>query len=103
MRIPRSENGNLPSQPLTSPKPTARSVNTAYVELEADIGVAAVADAAYRVGLPTDTPGGGPDSLDLTFVLGTASPSGVDMASAYATFAQRGQRVIPTTVKRYHK
>lgn len=78
---------------------TARSVNTAYVELEAEIGVAAVADAAYRVGLPTDTPGGGPDSLDLTFVLGTASPSGVDMASAYATFAQRGQRVIPTTVK----
>lgn len=78
---------------------TARSVNTAYVELTNQVGVSAVADAAYRLGLPTDTPGGTPDSLDLTFVLGTASPSGVDMAASYATFANRGQRVSPTTVK----
>jgi membrane peptidoglycan carboxypeptidase len=78
---------------------TARSVNTAYVELTNQLGVSRVADAAYRLGLPTDTPGGTPDSLDLTFVLGTASPSGADMAATYATFANRGQRVAATTLK----
>jgi len=78
---------------------TARSVNTAYVELTNSIGVQAAADAAYRLGLPRDTPGGAPENLDLTFVLGTASPSGIDMAGAYATLANRGQRVAPTTIK----
>lgn len=78
---------------------TARSVNTAYVEVTNAIGVEAAANAAYRLGLPRDTPGGTPENLDLTFVLGTASPSGLDMASAYATLANRGQRVAPTTIK----
>ena len=78
---------------------TARSINTAYVEVTNEVGVGAVADAAYRMGLPLDTPGGTPDNLDLTFVLGTASPSGVSMASAYATLANRGQHVEPTTIK----
>lgn len=81
---------------------TSLSVNTAYVEVEAEVGVDAVADAAYRAGLPTDTPGGTPDALDLTFVLGTASPSGVDMAASYATFAARGQQVPATTVLRVY-
>lgn len=78
---------------------TARSINTAYVELTNTVGVDAAANAAYRLGLPRDTPGGTPDTLDLTFVLGTASPSGLDMASAYATLANRGQHVDPTTIK----
>ena len=78
---------------------TASSINTAYVELESEVGVDQVAGAAYRVGLPETTPGGTPDSLDLTFVLGTASPSGLSMASAYSTFAARGDRAEPTTVK----
>lgn len=78
---------------------TIQSINTAYVEVAAQLGVDTVADAAYRIGLPMDTPGGTPDALDLTFVLGTASPSGLDMASAYATFAQRGQRLSHTTIK----
>ncbi|MFM9135077.1 MAG: transglycosylase domain-containing protein, partial [bacterium] len=47
---------------------TASSVNTAYVAVEADVGVDRVAEAAYRVGLPESTPGGTPDSLDRTFV-----------------------------------
>ncbi|MEK9737395.1 MAG: transglycosylase domain-containing protein, partial [Candidatus Nanopelagicales bacterium] len=56
---------------------TAASINTAYVAVEDQVGVDAVADAAYRLGLPMDTPGQSPDDLDLTFVLGTASPSGI--------------------------
>ncbi len=78
---------------------TAASINTAYVAVEDQVGVDAVADAAYRLGLPADTPGQSPDSLDLTFVLGTASPSGVSMASSYATLAARGQRAPWTTVR----
>jgi membrane peptidoglycan carboxypeptidase len=78
---------------------TAASVNTAYVALEDQVGVGNVADAAYRLGLPIDTPGQSPDSLDLTFVLGTSSPSGVAMANSYATLAARGQRSEVTTVK----
>ena len=77
---------------------TERSINSAYVELEADIGVDAVADAALRAGIPESTPGLNLDSLDLTFVLGTASPSGLDMANSYATFAASGVRATPTFI-----
>ncbi len=40
------------------------------------------------------------DDLNLTFVLGTASPSGVDMANAYATFAARGTMAQTSVVTR---
>jgi len=79
---------------------TERSINSAYVQLEADIGVDAVADAALRSGIPEATPGLNLDALDLTFVLGTASPSGLDMANAYATFAASGVRATPTFIER---
>jgi membrane peptidoglycan carboxypeptidase len=58
-----------------------------------------VADAAIRAGIPADTPGMDPANLNLTFVLGTASPSGVDMANSYATFAAQGVRAPTTVVK----
>jgi membrane peptidoglycan carboxypeptidase len=79
---------------------TENSINSAYVELEADIGVDSVADAAVRAGIPADTPGMDLDQLDLTFVLGTASPSGLDMANAYATFAGRGAAAQTSVVTR---
>jgi len=78
---------------------TERSINSAYVQLEADIGVDTVADAALRAGIPEGTPGLNLDALDLTFVLGTASPSGLDMANAYATFAASGVRATPTFIE----
>ncbi len=79
---------------------TENSVNTAYVNLEDQIGVDSVADAALRAGIPADTPGMNLDNLDLTFVLGTASPSGLDVANSYATFAASGIRATPTVVKK---
>ncbi len=79
---------------------TEHSVNTAYVNLEDQIGVDAVADAALRAGIPAETPGMNLDNLDLTFVLGTASPSGLNVANAYATFAASGIRATPTVVKK---
>ena len=79
---------------------TENSVNTSYVNLEDQIGVDSVADAALRAGIPEDTPGLNLDNLDLTFVLGTASPSGLDVANSYATFAASGIRATPTFVKK---
>jgi len=79
---------------------TEDSINSAYVEVEAEVGVDRVADAAVRAGVPFDTPGMNLDELDLTFVLGTASPSAVNMANAYATFAAEGTRASTYVVSR---
>ena len=79
---------------------TELSINSAYVEMEADIGVDSVADAAMLAGIPADTPGMNLEALDLTFVLGTASPSGLDVANAYATFANQGTRADITFITR---
>ena len=84
---------------VTLLKATELSINTAYVNLESAIGVPAVADAALRAGIPTTTPGLGLTDLNLTFVLGTASPSGLDLANAYATFAAQGVRATPTFIR----
>ena len=80
-------------------KATLKSINSAYVTLESAIGVGAVADAAVRAGIPSTTPGLNLDNLDLTFVLGTASPSGLNMANAYATFANQGTQSSTSIVK----
>ena len=79
---------------------TEDSINSAYVQLESEVGVEQVADAAVRAGVPFDAPGMNLDALDLTFVLGTASPSALDMANAYATFAAEGTRASPYVVSR---
>ncbi|MGB0244562.1 MAG: transglycosylase domain-containing protein, partial [Candidatus Nanopelagicales bacterium] len=85
---------------ITLLEATRESVNTAYVAMEDAVGVDRVADAAVRAGIPKRTPGMNLKNLDLTFVLGTASPSAVDMANAYATFAARGERAKTTFVRR---
>ena len=88
--------GNKSYGPINLLTATENSVNSAYVKLTYDIGVDAVMDAASRAGIPDDAVG-----LDrnLTFVLGTASPHVIDVANAYATFAARGVRATPFTIK----
>jgi membrane peptidoglycan carboxypeptidase len=83
---------------ITLLQATENSVNSAYVELESEVGVDKVVDSAVRAGVPENTPGMDPANQNLTFVLGTASPSGLDMANAYATFAARGTYVTPTVL-----
>jgi membrane peptidoglycan carboxypeptidase len=78
---------------------TELSINSAYVELTADIGVSNVVNAALAAGIPETTPGLNLESPDLTFVLGTSSPSGLDMANSYATFANEGVRSSTTFVR----
>jgi len=76
---------------------TENSVNSVYVDVESNIGVDKVADAALAAGIPVDTVG---LKRNLTFVLGTSSPHAIDLAHAYATFAAHGAEVAPTTVTR---
>ena len=78
---------------------TELSINSAYVELTADIGVDSVVDSALAAGIPESTPGLNLESPDLTFVLGTSSPSGLDMANSYATFANDGVRSSTTFIR----
>ena len=68
---------------------TANSVNTVYVALNQRVGPETTQEVAIRAGIPADTAG-----LNdyLGNVLGPSSPHPIDMATAYATFAARGER-----------
>ena len=74
---------------------TEWSINTAYVTLASEVGIDNVMDAAFRAGIPSDTPG---VDRNLTFVLGSASPHVLDVASAYSTFAAEGVAAKPYLV-----
>ena len=91
--------GNRSFGTVTMLTATEFSINSAYVLMEDQIGVNAVVDTTLRAGIPDDTPGLNLDSPDLTFVLGTASPSAVDVAGAYATFAASGQQAQTTVIR----
>lgn len=71
-------------------KATAYSINTAFVALNEDLGSASTMQAAIDAGIPEGTPG-----LDGTLlnVLGFASPHNIDLATAYSTIANGGERV----------
>jgi membrane peptidoglycan carboxypeptidase len=88
--------GNTSYGTVTLLKATENSINTPYVELGLTVGTDNVRKAAIRAGIPKDTTG---LNADPTTVLGTASPSALDMASAYATFAARGERADRALIK----
>ncbi|WP_231367304.1 transglycosylase domain-containing protein [Schaalia sp. ZJ405] len=75
---------------------TQNSINTAFVELNEKIGPASTRQAAVDAGIPEDTVG-----LDDTLlnVLGFAAVHNIDLATAYATFANGGNRVTPHIVR----
>lgn len=75
---------------------TALSINTVFVDLGLVVGPAVVAEDAVRAGLPADTLG-----LTATgaLALGPASPTALDMATAYATFAAQGVRTTTTVIR----
>jgi len=74
---------------VTLERATQDSINTAYLELNEEIGPEATVDAAVRAGIPE----GSTDlSPVLVNVLGVASVHTVDIARAYTTFAAEGQR-----------
>jgi membrane peptidoglycan carboxypeptidase len=81
---------------ITMLKATQDSVNSAYVELANTVGLETVFNAAKRAGIPADAVGMEPN---LAFTLGTTSPTVIDIAAAYATFASRGLQVAPSYIQ----
>jgi membrane peptidoglycan carboxypeptidase len=75
-----------------------QSVNTVFVDVEnqPQVGAAKVVDAARRAGIPDQVA----IQPTLSATLGVASPTALDMASAYGTFASGGLRTTPTVVVR---
>jgi penicillin-binding protein 1A len=71
---------------------TANSVNTVYAQLVDVLGPKKVADLAARMGVTSDLV----PSLSLT--LGTSEVSVLELAAAYSTLANRGERVEPVTI-----
>lgn len=81
---------------ITLLRATEDSVNTVYVDVGITVGTSKVVEVARRAGVPDDVEIGD----NPTVVLGTASPTALDMAGAYATFAAQGRRTAPTSVTR---
>lgn len=77
-------------------KATANSVNTAYAQLNIEIGPKVTADVAYRAGIRKSEANAIPN--EPSNVLGTASVYPVDLARAYSTIASGGYRTSPHVV-----
>ncbi|MFP8943312.1 transglycosylase domain-containing protein [Streptomyces fenghuangensis] len=74
-----------------------KSVNAVFAQMGVDVGPARVKETAARLGLPDTTPGMAEAQGSIS--LGTTTPSTLDMAQAYATLANHGERVEHTLVK----
>ncbi|MFI9239259.1 transglycosylase domain-containing protein [Streptomyces sp. NPDC053079] len=88
----RSENG-----PYGMKEATAKSVNTYFVQMIEDIGVCPVTKMAAKMGI--EPAGGGKIKQMPSIALGTEGMSPLTMASAYATFANKGTYCTPVIVE----
>lgn len=79
-----------------------RSVNTAFADLILDVGVEEVAELVGRVGIDVDAALRPPDTRGPSIALGglTHGVSPLELASAYATFANDGIHVRPHLIAR---
>ncbi|WP_405993006.1 transglycosylase domain-containing protein [Streptomyces sp. NBC_00986] len=79
---------------------TDKSVNSVYAQMAVDVGPTKVKQTAVDLGIPSDTP-------DLTatpsIALGPSTASVLDMAEAYATIANHGQRHTYTMISKITK
>ncbi|MET8542359.1 transglycosylase domain-containing protein, partial [Kitasatospora sp. NPDC004799] len=73
-----------------------KSVNSVYAQEGVDAGLARVRETAVRLGIPDSVRGMDPANTSMT--LGTATPSALDLAAAYATLADHGQAHTPWSV-----
>ncbi len=79
---------------------TANSVNTAYAELNLEIGPETTADVAVRAGIRETMNDKPTVPSELSNVLGTASVYPIDLARAYATLAAQGYKTTPHVVQK---
>ncbi len=75
---------------------TAQSTNTVYAQIAREVGSANIAKMASKLGV-----GGAwysPDRHGLSYTLGVLDTAPMDMAAAYAVFANRGRRNAATPI-----
>ncbi|GAA3622664.1 transglycosylase domain-containing protein [Streptomyces chitinivorans] len=75
-----------------------KSVNAVFAQMGADVGPERIKKTAVALGLSPDTPNMAESNASIS--LGTATPSTLDMAQAYATLANHGERVDHTLVRK---
>ncbi|WP_432117323.1 transglycosylase domain-containing protein [Streptomyces sp. bgisy032] len=80
---------------ITLRKAMEQSVNTPFVQLGVDVGMARVREVAKRSGILDQSM---VQELNPSFALGTSTPSAIRMADAYATFAASGKQAAPYSV-----
>ncbi|MGW0367560.1 transglycosylase domain-containing protein [Streptomyces coeruleorubidus] len=80
---------------ITLRKAMEQSVNTPFVQLGVDVGMARVREVAKRSGILDQSM---VQELNPSFALGTSTPSAIRMADAYATFAAAGKQAAPYSV-----
>ena len=97
MGTPVSNDGGYSFGNVTLVKATAYSMNTVFVGLNDDVEPENTMKAAIDAGIPEDTVGLNDELLN---VLGPSSPHNIDLATAYSTIANGGQRVTPHIVKK---
>ncbi|WP_129842365.1 transglycosylase domain-containing protein [Streptomyces sp. RFCAC02] len=73
-----------------------QSVNAVFAQMGEDVGTDRVKDTAVALGIPDNTPG--LDSAEGSISLGTATPSTLHVAEAYATLARHGEHRQVTLV-----
>lgn len=76
---------------------TWQSINTVYAQVLKQVGIKAVANMAKSLGI---TSASDESDFGLSYTLGTTPVSPLDMASAYATFADQGVHIPPSPVLR---
>ena len=87
----------VPSGPMTYSRATAWSVNTAFTQLVADVGMCNVLDTMKKLGLTA----GGAELSNVTpsgIILGTNGVAPINLANAYATLAAGGKYCPPRPV-----
>ncbi|MER6353933.1 transglycosylase domain-containing protein [Streptomyces sp. NPDC001634] len=82
--------------PITLQQALVRSVNTPFMQLGMDTGLAQVRRTAEAAGLLSSSMGPQVPALSL----GNSTPSAIRMASGYATFAADGMHTEPYSVRR---
>lgn len=83
--------------PYAMKEATAKSVNTYYVEMIGDIGICPVTKMAKKMGV--ERADGKKMDQAPSIALGTQEMSPLTMASAYATFAARGEYCTPIAIE----
>jgi penicillin-binding protein 1A len=79
---------------------TQKSINTVFAQLVRDVGCKETAEMAKKLGITSAWYSPRVHTCSGTFALGVLDVSPLEMASAYSTFANRGEHMDPTPVVR---